>query len=141
MQYPLVIHKDADSDFGVTVPDLPGCFSAGSTVQEAMVMAREAILGHIEALMETDQPVPESRPLEEHLRNPDFKDACLWALVDVDLSNLPGRTKRINISMNERVLAIVDQFARESGESRSGLLQRAVVAYLGEQKKDAKLAG
>ena len=35
MNYPIVIHKDADSDYGVTVPDLPGCFSAGKTLDES----------------------------------------------------------------------------------------------------------
>jgi predicted RNase H-like HicB family nuclease len=36
MRYPVVIHKDLDSDYGVTVPDLPGCFSAGTTLDEAL---------------------------------------------------------------------------------------------------------
>ena len=35
MRYPIVIHKDPESCYGVTVPDLPGCFSAGNTVEEA----------------------------------------------------------------------------------------------------------
>lgn len=33
--YPIIIHNDKDSDYGVTVPDLPGCFSAGTTPDEA----------------------------------------------------------------------------------------------------------
>ena len=36
MQYPVVIHKDPDTDYGVTVPDLPGCFTAGDTVDQAL---------------------------------------------------------------------------------------------------------
>ena len=36
MRYPVVIHKDPESDYGVTVPDLPGCFSAGETLDEAL---------------------------------------------------------------------------------------------------------
>ena len=47
MRYPVVIHKDPDSDYGVTVPDLPGCFSAGTTLDEVLVNAREAIECHI----------------------------------------------------------------------------------------------
>jgi len=50
MRYPVVIHKDQDSDYGVTVPDLPGCFSAGSTVDEAIDNAVEAIECHVEGL-------------------------------------------------------------------------------------------
>jgi predicted RNase H-like HicB family nuclease len=40
MQYPIVIHKDSGSDYGVTFPDIPGCFSAGSTIEEAINMAQ-----------------------------------------------------------------------------------------------------
>ncbi|MCF6270740.1 MAG: type II toxin-antitoxin system HicB family antitoxin [Melioribacteraceae bacterium] len=32
MKFPIIIHKDPESDYGVTVPDLPGCYSAGSTL-------------------------------------------------------------------------------------------------------------
>ncbi len=46
MRYPIVIHKDEGSCYGVTVPDLPGCFSAGYTLDETFEMAREAIEGH-----------------------------------------------------------------------------------------------
>jgi predicted RNase H-like HicB family nuclease len=39
--YIAVIHKDAESDYGISFPDLPGCVTAGSTIDEAMTMARE----------------------------------------------------------------------------------------------------
>ena len=45
-------------DYGVTVPDLPGCFSAGSTIDEAILNAEEAILTHIEGLLMDDEIVP-----------------------------------------------------------------------------------
>ena len=41
--YIAVIHKDADSDFGVSFPDLPGCITAGRTLDEACAMATEAL--------------------------------------------------------------------------------------------------
>ena len=59
MNYPVVIHKDEDSDYGVTVPDLPGCFSAGSTIDEALAMAREAIELHLDSLREEGSPIPQ----------------------------------------------------------------------------------
>ena len=58
MNYPIVLHKDRDSDYGVTVPDLPGCFSAGKTVDEALAMAKEAIELHLEGLIHEGQPIP-----------------------------------------------------------------------------------
>ena len=64
MRFPIVIHKEKKSDYGVTVPDLPGCFSAGSTMDEAMAMTREAIELHIEGLIEEGLPVPDPTPIE-----------------------------------------------------------------------------
>ncbi len=86
--YPIVLHKDPESDFGVTVPDFPGCFSAGSTVEEALEMSREAILGHAEVMRDFGQNVPNPTPIHQLLGNPDFADG-IWAIVSVDL--MPGK--------------------------------------------------
>jgi predicted RNase H-like HicB family nuclease len=50
MRYPVVIHKDKTSDYSVSVPDLPGCFSAGDTLEDALTHAVEAI-GAISVLL------------------------------------------------------------------------------------------
>jgi len=135
MRYPIVIHKDPDSDYGVSVPDLPGCTSAGSTVDEALVMAREAILGHLQVMADEGYDIPEPGSIEDHRQNPDYADAILWAMVDVDPANLPGRARRINISINERILDVLDQYAEQAHESRSGVIQRAVGDYLESHRK------
>ena len=54
IKYELVIHKQKDSCFGVTVTDLPGCFSAGDTIEEALRNTEEAIQSHLEVLAEDD---------------------------------------------------------------------------------------
>jgi predicted RNase H-like HicB family nuclease len=41
--YIALIHKDADSLYGVSFPDLPGCFSAGDTLEETVANARESV--------------------------------------------------------------------------------------------------
>ena len=124
MRYPIVNHKDEGSSYGVTVPDLPGCFSGGDTLDEAFDMAREAIVGHIETLLMAGQQVPKQHPMSVHQTNPDFADG-IWALVDVDLAKLSGKTIR--------VLAIVDEAATRTGDSRSGLLTRAVLQHIEQQ--------
>ena len=45
MDYVAIIHKDHDSDFGVSFPDFPGCITAGLTLDEAKGMALEALTG------------------------------------------------------------------------------------------------
>ncbi|GAB4450983.1 MAG: hypothetical protein Fur0044_46430 [Anaerolineae bacterium] len=61
MRYPVVIHKDPQSDYGVSMPDLPGCFSAGETLDEALTQVVEAIECHLEGILaggEADSPTP-----------------------------------------------------------------------------------
>ena len=133
MRYPVVIHKDKKSDYGVTVPDLPGCFSAGETMEEALTNAVEAIECHLEGLLLDGDEIPQAQPVESHLKNKDFAGGT-WALVSVDLSRLASKAKRINITLPERVLTLVDEQAKREGETRSGLLARAVMEYIGRHK-------
>jgi predicted RNase H-like HicB family nuclease len=63
-QYIALIHKDADSDFGVSFPDLPGCATAGTTLDEARDMAAEALALHLEGLAEDGAAIPEPSSLE-----------------------------------------------------------------------------
>jgi predicted RNase H-like HicB family nuclease len=82
MDYVAVIHKDADSDFGVSFPDFPGCITAGRTLDEAKQMAFEALTGHIEAMVDMGETVPDASALDEVMRNPDYQDGVAF-LVNV----------------------------------------------------------
>jgi predicted RNase H-like HicB family nuclease len=134
MNYPIVIHKDRGSDYGVTVPDLPGCFSAGRTMDEALAMAREAIELHLEGLIAEGQVVPRAGKIEQHRRQRDYAGG-VWALIAVDPARLRFHAKRINITMPERVLDAVDRAAREQGETRSGLLAKAATTYVAAHRR------
>lgn len=135
MQYRVVIHKDPNSDYGVTVPDLPGCFSAGETVDDALLQAVEAIETHIEGLLLDGEPVPTPKTIEYHHVNPDFADG-LWALVSVDVSKLSGKSKRVNITIPERLLSLMDDYAARHGETRSGLIAEATMEYIATHSVD-----
>jgi predicted RNase H-like HicB family nuclease len=129
MKYPIVIHKDPTSDYSVTIPDLPGCFSAGSTIEEAISMAQEAAECHIEGMLIDSEPIPTPSDIEVYRNKPDYRDG-IWALVAVDISKLSLKTKRINITMPERLIRTVDQYAKKYGSTRSGLLSQAVTEYM-----------
>lgn len=73
--YVAYIRKDPDSDFGVEFPDLPGCFSAGSTVDEALVMAKDALVGHLSVLLDHGDPIPVPRNIDQLLADPRRGDA------------------------------------------------------------------
>jgi len=128
MKYPVYLLKDADSDYGVTVPDLPGCFSAGVTVQEALENAAEAILTHIEGMILDNEEIPAPGDIDS--RRKEAPAEAIWALVPVDFLLLDDKAKRINITVPERVLSKIDAFTGKSGESRSGFLVTAALEYM-----------
>ena len=70
MHHYVAIVEDAGPEkaVGVWFPDLPGCFSAGDSVEEAMQNATEAIGLYAEALDKDGRPLPAPRTLAE-LRN------------------------------------------------------------------------
>jgi len=64
VKYTVLIEKNEEGGYTVTVPSLPGCITQGDTWQEAMANAREAIVGYIEALKDIGKPVPVELPIE-----------------------------------------------------------------------------
>ncbi len=98
MRYPVVIHKDEYSDFGVIVPDIPGCYSAGSTYDDALNNVIEAIECHLEGLLLDNESLPVGTSLERWIADDSYKGG-VWAFVDIDLSQMSGKAKRINITM------------------------------------------
>ncbi len=135
MQFPIVIHKDEASSYGVSVPDLPGCFSGSETLDDVFAAAAEAIICHIEGMLMDGEPIPSKKPLALHQANLEYAGG-IWALVDVDISKLSGKTVRVNITIPARVLAIADEAAIREGQSRSALLTHAVLHYVGRQTAD-----
>ena len=138
MEYPIFIHKDPKSDYEVIVPDLPGCFSAGSNVEEAIKNTKEAIECHLEGLLLDGDPIPIKKPLEQHLDNPDLKDAIL-AIVHIDLAKIPkNKTKRIDITLPELFLKQIDKYIKHSGNNRSAFLAEAAMNFMAEHKLEKK---
>ena len=134
MLIPVAIHKDTDSRYGVTVPDIPGCFSAGETIEEALSNTREAIAFHLEGMLEDGEAVTVStRQIEELAQEADYAGAT-WALIDVDLQRLSLKQTRFNVSWPEYLLARIDAYAEAHHETRSGLLAKAAERYLSEQR-------
>ena len=127
MRYAIAIEPGDESHaFGVTVPDLPGCFSAGDTLDEALEQSKEAIMLHIEGLLDDGEPIPAPHTLTV-LQAQDEYAGRVSAVVDVDLSQLDDVTERVNITLPRRVLHAIDEAARRSGETRSGFIARAGV--------------
>ena len=125
MKFPIAIEPATENTaWGVVVPDLAGCFSAGDSAEEAFANAVEAIELYCEALCEDGMDIPTPQPLANRQADPEFA-GWVWALVDVDISRYQGKSEKINITLPKRVLARVDEYAKAHGETRSGFLARA----------------
>jgi predicted RNase H-like HicB family nuclease len=127
MRYPIAIETgDAKHAFGAIVPDLPGCFSAGDTLDDALTNAREAILLHLEGLLDDGKAFPAPTSIQQLQKKRSYR-GWTWAVVDVDVSELGDKAARINITLPQRILRAVDAYARKQGETRSGFIARAAV--------------
>jgi len=77
LKYPIAIEPGDDataSAFGVVVPDLPGCFSAGDTLDEAVENSKEALSLWIETVLDDNGTLPAPGLLSLHTKNPEFTD-------------------------------------------------------------------
>ncbi len=129
MKFPVAVFKDPKSDFGVIIPDLPGCFSAGDSFENAIENAKEAIECHIEGMLKDEEMIPNPKKIDVHQKSPKLKNA-VWAMVEIDLSDLSDKAKRVNITISERILVSIDKFAKKQGETRSGFLARAALEFI-----------
>ncbi len=134
MLYTLAIHKDEGTSYGVTVPDVPGCFSYGDSMEEAIANAKQAIIGHIETLLELGEPVDfKATPIDTLKARDEYKDAA-WGFVEIDLSALDSKPERVNISLPKFVLNRIDQYVTNHHETRSGFLARAALNTLANEQ-------
>jgi predicted RNase H-like HicB family nuclease len=128
MRYPILIEEGTESAaFGVVVPDLPGCFSAGDTLDEAVEAAKQAAAAWIDTALDQGMPVPAPSTLEATRKLRGYKG---WAVGLIDLEDLlfDDTVERVNITLPRRVLRRLDDMARTTGQSRSGLIARLTVA-------------
>ncbi len=134
MRYPVYLEKDKDSDYGVTVPDLPGCFSAGETIEEALENAEEAILTHVEGMFMDNETIPIPSLIEDLKKRNSLKNV-IWSVVTIDIGKLSKVVKRINVTIPENILTKIDTYAEKEGESRSGFLASAAMEYIAQHSK------
>ena len=112
MRYPVIVHKDGGSDYGVTVPDFPGVFSGGETLDEALANVQDAIETFYEG--EEVERLPDPSPLESVLASEDAE----------------GEAVPVNITVPLYLRNRIDKAAKARGMTRSAFLVRAAQAYM-----------
>ena len=128
MRYPVAIEPGTETTaFGVVVPDLPGCFSAGDTLEEALAAAEEAVAGWVDAALDAGEPIPGPSSLDAVCASPEYK-GWIVGVVTLNPTMLDDTVERVNITLPRRVLARLDARARAAGESRSSFIAQLTLA-------------
>lgn len=126
-----LIHGEPGS-YGISFPDVPGCISAGATLDETLANGAGALMFHLEGMAEDGEKPPVPRSLDALKGDPEFafefSEPHVVALVPYEP---PPRSVRINVTMNERLVEAIDRAARRQGASRSGFLAIAAREKLG----------
>ena len=124
MRFPVVLHTDDGIRYGVTVPDLPGCFSAGDNFDAAIESVREAIDLHLEGMAEDGEEIPVPRSFAEHRAKQEYAEG-IWVAVEVDVTSHEGHDEHIDLTLPHRLLAKIDEYAHRHGTTRSQFLADA----------------
>lgn len=121
-----LVHKDADSAFGIAFPDLPGCFAAAEDSETIVENAAEAL-----ALWFEDQPGAAPRPLDA-VRDAVAGDLAEGAfLVAVPYVRPTTKTRRVNLSLPVGTVDAIDAAARAHRLSRSAFVEMAAMNQIG----------
>jgi predicted RNase H-like HicB family nuclease len=128
--YIALIYKEPRSDYGVSFPDLPGCVTAGATLDEARAMAEEALALHLEGFEADGETPPAPSSLEAIMAEAVNRDAVA-ALIPAPLH--PARAVRVNITLPESALEAIDVCAERKGLTRSGFLLTAARRVMAEE--------
>ena len=124
MLYPIAIEKGSDTEaYGVQVPDIAGCFSAGDTFEEALENIKEAIAAHLEILAEDGEDIPLASEPSKFINDPEYKD-MIWAVADVDVSRYLGKAEKVNVTLPSRLIHLIDDRVKQDTrfKSRSAFL-------------------
>lgn len=135
----IVIHEEGGR-FGASFPDFPGCTTVATDPDALLVKAADALTFHVAGMVQDDRDVPTVRTLAQMWDDQRFQedraDAALVSTLDVEL---PGKTVRVNITLNESTLDVIDRAAKAKGESRSGFLVNAALKRVKEAARPQEL--
>ena len=126
MRYIALVDGKAGA-YGMVVPDLPGCTSAGSTTDEALRNAVEAVRLWVEDAIDDGEVLPRPRSVEALRADPEIAVALTEgaALAIVPLLLDAGRPVRANLSLDAGLLDAIDEAAKAHGLTRSAFLASA----------------
>jgi predicted RNase H-like HicB family nuclease len=124
-----LIHAENGS-YGISFPDFPGAVSAAKSADEAVARGRDTLAFHVRGMIEDGDVLPLPRSLEELKNDRMFREDAKDAAVVMVPLDIPGKSLRVNISMDENLIDAIDRAAKSAGQNRSSYLADAARARL-----------
>jgi len=128
--YPVILEK-TNEGYSTYIPNLKGCVSFGKDIDEAIKNTKEALTLHVSGMIEDKERAPsfDTDAVQKEAKG------NFVAFVEPDqllLSKLvKGKAKRINITIDEHLLALSDKRAKELHVSRSALIESGLRSVVG----------
>lgn len=133
--YIAVMSKEKRSDYGVHFPDLPGCVTAGKTLEEARRRGAQALALHLQGMVEEGLEIPEPSSLDRIVKDPSSADGVPFI---VTVKEPESKAVRVNITLPARVLESVNAHVAKIGTTRSAFLAEAAMERIQGHKKGPK---
>lgn len=124
MNYIAVIHKDQDTGYGASFPEVGGCTAVSDTLEGIIEEAKNALSLYLETLKELGRDIPEPKGIDYVLKNSVKTGFVMVAMIPVILND---NVVRINITVPERYLHRIDEAAKRKNMSRSAFLTEAAL--------------
>ena len=123
------LHAEDDGGYSVEIVDLPGCYTEGDNLTEAVRNAEEAILCHLDGMIADGEAIPD--PMHTRIGFAVEPGAFLVGIhVDLEKLETSNKTVRLSVTIPQRALALIDHAARLAETSRSGFLTQAALTYI-----------
>ena len=123
-----IIEAGGKSGYGVYFPDLPGCVSAGDTIEEAARNAEEALSLHLRGIAEDGDDIPAATVPEKISAVPGSAEIARFLV----RGEAPSRAVRLNIGLDETLVTKIDRAAKTRAMSRSGSIAKVSAKALEE---------
>ena len=124
--YPAVLERGSKETFGAWFPDFPRCVAGGTSQEQAIARAQDALAQAVQSLVERERELPEPTPFEKIVVP---KDCDLVAFVAIAVEP-PDPSERVNIYLSKSLIARADRRATELGMSRSSFFGYAITSTL-----------
>jgi predicted RNase H-like HicB family nuclease len=134
--YLAYIYKDPSSAFGVSFPDLPGCYGAGDSYDEAIANAKISLREYAEAMNDDGKDMPAPRTHGDLAANATEKIEMAKAAFVIEVPLVFGGTsRRVNVSLDAGILEAIDAYAKAAGITRSAFLAEVAFAKVKESMR------